>query len=107
MPNRSGTTFLADALTRIGLRGSRPAGGTPGLLAARGHRVSFQACLRPGGDGPIEVRATVRAPRPLVATIRRVGHVPVEHHTPGVPPSDLDGRLPGFVPDPLFPVPVA
>ena len=74
------------------------------LLAARGERISFQACIKaPPGD-PIEVSVTVAAPDDLAVRIRRVGCVPMPHHNTATPVDELDGvgHIPGFVPDPLF-----
>lgn len=74
------------------------------LLAARGERVSFQACLRIDGTKPIEVDADADSLE-LPVTVRRVDCVPVPHHNTDTPPEELDGvgHIPGYVPDVLFP----
>ena len=74
------------------------------LDAARGERVSFQVCVRPE-EGPVEVVAEAKAPDDVAVTIRRVGCVPVPHLNTKVPAEETDGvgRVPGYVPDPLFP----
>lgn len=74
------------------------------LDAARGERISFQVACRTGArDAQIE--ASVRAPDPLRARIRRVGYVPAQHLSTQTPLEELEGsaHIPGFVPDPLFP----
>ncbi|MHA6631358.1 DUF4091 domain-containing protein [Pseudonocardia sichuanensis] len=71
------------------------------LAAARGERVAFQVVFRTG-EQPCTVSAAVSAPIP--ATLRRVGYVPVEQLTAGVPAEEIDGlaHLPGPAPDPLL-----
>jgi len=74
------------------------------LLAARGERVSFQACFRNQTSRQVNVALSVSAPHDLSATIRRVGCVPVAHHNTDTDPEwDGVGHIPGFIPDPLFP----
>ncbi len=70
---------------------------------ARGETVSFQVCVRPAGEAAAPVAVALIPPRPLTAAIRRAGCVPVPHHNADTPEDVFDGRLPGFVPDPLFP----
>jgi len=74
------------------------------LEAARGERVSFQAVCRTG-DGDQQIEASVSAPDALLTRVRRVGYVPLLHHSTKTPLDDLDGvgRIPGYVPDPLLP----
>jgi len=76
------------------------------LNLAVNERGSFQVALRHAGDAPLNVSVSVRAGQDLDVRIRRVGYVPVAHHTTDVPrvPADMDGigRIPGWVPDPLF-----
>lgn len=76
------------------------------IPAARGERLSFQACyFNDDPQGCVEISARVLSADELGVTIRRVGHVPVPHRTGGSPKDELDGWdfLPGYVPDPLFP----
>jgi len=85
--------------------------GTPGgkrslvLPAARGERVSFQACVWVPHGEPVEVSAAAAAPAGLSVEVRRVGCVPMPHHNTATPADELDGfgLVPGYVPDPLFP----
>ncbi len=74
------------------------------LHAALQESVSFQVAFR-SGDAPVEVTATAEAPPQLEVRVRRVGYVPMPHLNAEVPPDETDGldRLPGYVPDPLFP----
>ncbi len=76
------------------------------LRLAVNERGSFQVVVRNDGDAPLPVSVTATASPGLEVRIRRVGYVPVAHHSTGVPfdPSDLDGigHIPGWVPDPLF-----
>ncbi|MGH7144679.1 MAG: DUF4091 domain-containing protein [Planctomycetota bacterium] len=77
------------------------------LWAARGERVAFQVCVRHDHPGILPVTIAVQAPAGLQVQVRRVGSVPVAHHTEGSPLESRDGRLPGFVPDVLFPTATA
>ena len=81
-----------------------PANGLSSLDAALNERVSFQLGLR--ADEATRVRVSLEGPEGWSLRVRRVGYVPVPHHnTPVLPdPQDTDGlgRIPGFVPDPLF-----
>jgi hypothetical protein len=72
------------------------------LDAARGGHVSFQVAFRTSDK---EKLVTATAESELDVTIRRVGYVPVPHLNAGIPESHLEGigRVPGYVPDPLFP----
>ncbi len=74
------------------------------LHAALQERVSFQVAFRTD-DTPAEVTLVVEAPRTLEVQVRRVGYVPMPHLNVNVPAAEQDGgdRLPGYVPDPLFP----
>lgn len=98
------TAWLSSSLRRQFPLG-RP-GGAKSLTipAARGESVSFQACVRVGGTGPVEVSARASAPRGLSVCVRRVGCVPMPHHNTMTPRGELDGYglIPGYVPDPLF-----
>jgi len=75
------------------------------LEAARGERLSFQACIRaPEGGEPVPVSVRVDGPDGIGVRVRRVGFVPMPHHNTETPMEERDGRghVPGFVPDPLF-----
>lgn len=75
------------------------------LLAARNQKLSFQACVRNKGTDKLTVECSVSGAPDLQIQVRRVGYVPMPHHTTGVDASEQDGLeyLPGLVPDPLFP----
>lgn len=53
----------------------------------------------------MEAVLSASAPDGLEVRIRRVGYVPVKHLNTDVPEAELEGadKIPGFVPDPLFP----
>src|SRR5438105_1604847 len=75
------------------------------LVSARNQRVSFQACVRNETTKRVKVECSVSGAADLKIETRRVGYVPLPHHTTDVPESDMDGLgcVPGLVPDPLFP----
>lgn len=74
------------------------------IPAARGERVSFQACLRVDGVEPIEAEVLATSPDGLRVHVRRVGLVPMPRHNTETSPEELDGagHVPGYVPDPLY-----
>jgi hypothetical protein len=77
------------------------------LIAARGERVSFQACARALDlsldKADVSISVTMNGDD-LPAQVRRVGYVPMLHHNTATPLDELDGvgHLPGYAPDPLF-----
>ena len=75
------------------------------MPAARSQRLSFQACVRNDGMQPLRVECSVTGAPDLAVQVRRVGYVPMPHHTTAVDLSEQDGAgyIPGLVPDPLFP----
>ena len=75
------------------------------LLAARNTRVSFQVALRTADAVKTKTACAVSGADDLKPRVRFVALVPVPHHTPNTPLSDLDGigDIPGLVPDPLMP----
>ena len=75
------------------------------LTSARNQRVSFQVCVRNETTKRANIECNVSGAPDLQVQVRRVGYVPLPHHTTDVPESDLDGLgcVPGLVPDPLFP----
>lgn len=76
------------------------------LLAARNSRVSFQVCLNNSGAFELLVDAKITSADDLKPTVRLVGFVPVWHHTVDTKTNELDGlgKIPGLVPDPLWPI---
>src|SRR6059036_2013846 len=75
------------------------------MPAARSQRLSFQAYVRNDGMQPLRVECSVTGAPDLAVQVRRVGYVPMPHHTTGIDLSEQDGAgyIPGLVPDPLFP----
>jgi len=73
------------------------------LYMARGACASFQVCVYNTGSEPVDV--SVDGKSALGVRIRRIGCVPVPHHNTGCAKDELDGvgRIPGYVPDILFP----
>ncbi len=82
----------------------------------RENTVSLDQALNERGSFQIAVRHTDQRPRTVTLQsadsdvfdirIRRVGYVPMPHHTPGVPLDSLEldgiGMTPGYAPDPLL-----
>ena len=97
-------TWLTTSLVRN--YPSSPAAKAEGLRlhGARGEQLSFQIAFRTEGDVR-EVTAAVEEPDAADVQVRRVGYVTLPHHNTDTPPEELDGfgRVPGLVPDPLFP----
>lgn len=75
------------------------------LASARNQKISFQAVIRNESTSAIDVDCKVTATEGMVTLVRRVGYVPLPHHTTNVPAEEQDGNgfVPGLVPDPLFP----
>ena len=97
--------WLESSLKRI--YPTSPPGGHKRLRieSARGARVAFQACFYNNGYYPVTVECSVPEKEGIKSLVRRVGYVPMRGFTYGTPREDLDGvgRVPGLVPDPLFP----
>ena len=76
------------------------------IEAARNERFSFQVAMRIAGTEGKHVRVAASGPDGWSLRVRRVGYVPVRHHNTPVLENALDtdglGKIPGFVPDPLF-----
>lgn len=74
------------------------------LLAARGERVSFQVSFFQPFLKPVPATAVALC-RSLRVRVRRVGHVPVPHFNTFTPfdERDTEARIPGYVPDVLYP----
>jgi hypothetical protein len=97
--------WLETSLKRVFPNTSRSSKTELQLLSARNQRVSFQACVRNETTKRVKVECAVSGGSDLKIETRRVGYVPLPHHTTDVPESELDGfgSVPGLVPDPLFP----
>src|ERR1043166_5477192 len=76
------------------------------LIAGRQTKTAFQACLRNRRSDALYVTCKVTGADDLKPQVRLVGFAPVWHHTPHTPDSELDGigKIPGLVPDPLWPM---
>jgi hypothetical protein len=76
------------------------------LIGARQSILAFQACLQNGRAEPLYVNCKVNGVDDLKPQVRLVGFAPVWHHTPHTGDADLDGigKIPGLVPDPLWPM---
>ncbi len=100
------TCWLQSSLSRV-YPGSAPkSSDSIDLLAARNERISFQACIHNPTESAAEVEIAVEVPAELGHLVRRVGYVPMPHVNTGTDASEIEGigHIPGFVPDPLFPV---
>ncbi len=100
-------TWLSNSLRRFYPASPAEHGQTLTLDVARGERVSFQAVCHTGAADQI-IHASASAADGLAARIRRVGYVPMPHHSTETPLEELEGagHIPGYVPDPLLPEPV-
>ncbi len=107
---REGALFWLETTLKRIYPNSQPGSAEPlKLAAARGERISFQACVRNTRMMPIRVKAAVGGADGLAPQIRRVGYVPMMHLNSDSPREETDGigHTPGLVPDPLFPTDVA
>lgn len=75
------------------------------LLSARNESISFQACVRNASTEAVTAKIAVTGPDDVRVRVRRVGYVTVAHHSTATEAAELEGvgRIPGYVPDPLFP----
>ncbi|MBA3686392.1 MAG: DUF4091 domain-containing protein [Planctomycetes bacterium] len=105
MPRSPHRVWLATTLARIYPDTRAQKTKALALEAARGERISFQVAVRNAGCDRVDVKLTLAASDAVTTRVRRVGYVPVAHRNTGTEASETDGaqRLPGFVPDPLFP----
>ncbi len=73
------------------------------MLAARGERLSLQACFRNLETNSAIVRCDASAPEGWGVRVRRVGFVPMQHLDTFTPKDELEGIgfIPGLCPDPL------
>ncbi len=76
------------------------------LLAARNSKIAFQACLQNRATKALYVDCKVSGAENLKPLVRLVGFTPVWHHTYNTSNKELDGvgKIPGLVPDPLWPM---
>ncbi|MDY7009919.1 MAG: DUF4091 domain-containing protein [Planctomycetota bacterium] len=95
--------WLTDSLHRLAPGSSPRRGGTLGLQAAKGEQVSCQLGVRTSGNNePVTVRLSCKSDSGIGVRIRRVGFVPVPHYNTPVIDGHYEGRLGGYVGDPLF-----
>jgi hypothetical protein len=76
------------------------------LLAARNSKVAFQVGLKNLRADALYVDCKIIGADDLKPQVRLVGFAPVWHHTFNTATNELDGlgRIPGLVPDPLWPI---
>jgi hypothetical protein len=96
--------WLGTSLERI-FPDAAPGSGELSLLAARNATVAFQCGIRNDQPLMLDVECQVLGADDLRPQVRLVGLVRVDHLTPHTPLEELDGvgRIPGLVPDPLWP----
>lgn len=97
--------WVESSLKRIYPTSAPGSSSTLTLLAARNSQVSFQVALKNPTSKPLDVLCETTAPKGLSVQVRRVGYVPMVHHSTDIPTELLEGvgHVPGLVPDPLFP----
>lgn len=97
-------SWLSQSCRRIFPSDKAERGGTLKIHCAMNERVSAQVAIRSSEENPMPVAVEVEVPASCSARIRRVGYVPVQHHNTGTTEEELDGvgKIPGYVPDPLF-----
>jgi hypothetical protein len=93
-------TWLSSSLRRFYPASPAERGQALTLDVARGERVSFQAVCRAGAADQV-IHASASAADGLAAQVRRVGYVPMPHHSTETPLEELEGagHIPGYVPD--------
>lgn len=93
-------------LERYYPRDDRRAGAVPALDLALNEQGSFQVVMRDPDVERMPVTVSVSGPEGWTVRLRRVGYVPVRHLNMPVlgDPLETDGlgKVPGYVPDPLF-----
>lgn len=96
--------WLQSTLKRVYLTSKPQPAEMEAVPAARGARVSFQACVRNDTDAQLDVTCQASAPAGISVRVRRVGYVPLRLGTTGVPMSAREGtdNVPGYVPEPLY-----
>jgi len=103
-PQSTAHVWLETSLNRI-FPDAAPGSTDLSLLAPRNARASFQVAVRTGDLVKTATSCSVTGADDVSPRVRFVGLVPVPHHAPGTPLSELDGigDIPGLVPDPLMP----
>lgn len=96
--------WLESTLKRVYLTSKPRATALEPVPAARGGKVSFQACFRNDTSAQMDVACTATAGEGMSVRVRRVGFVPLRLGTTGVPSSAREGAefVPGYVPEPLY-----
>ena len=97
--------WLETSLKRI-FPSTEPGNTALHLLAARNSKIAFQACLQNRTKDALYVNCDVSGADVFKPMVRLVGFAPVWHHTAGTSEKELDGvgKIPGLVPDPLWPM---
>ncbi|MBZ4187336.1 DUF4091 domain-containing protein [Niabella beijingensis] len=98
--------WLASSLNRIFPQSPAPPAAALELQAARNSRISFQVAYRSNMKDQTHISCSVEDAAALNPQVRYVGLVPMPHFNTDVEPQELDGKgyLPGWLPDPLYPV---
>ncbi|ANH81845.1 hypothetical protein A8C56_13435 [Niabella ginsenosidivorans] len=103
---RNMDTWLVSSLQRVFPQS--PVKTTPELeiLAARSGRVSFQVAFHSNMKDQTHISCNVENAAEVNPQVRLVGLVPMPHFNTDVSKEELDGTgyLPGWLPDPLYPV---
>ena len=104
--SKSSVAFWLDTSLKRIFPTTEPSGTNLSLLAARNSRISFQACAQNRGTAATYIDCKVVEADDLKPRVRLVGFAPVWHHTVGTKTNELDGvgKIPGLVPDPLWPM---
>ena len=84
------TFWLESSLKRI-FPTTGPGSTNLHLLAARGSKAAFQACLQNRRAQPLYVDCKILGGDDLKPQVRLVGFAPVWHHTPHTADQELDG----------------
>jgi hypothetical protein len=103
--NAEAAFWLSSSLQRI-FPTTAPGSTNLHLLAARNAKISFQACLHNRQSGALYVDCKITGADDLKPRVRLVGFAPVWHHTCNTANEERDGvgKIPGLVPDPLWPM---
>src|SRR5437867_9228234 len=103
--DKRATFWLETSLKRI-FPTSAPGSTNLNLLAARNSKIAFQACVKNLKTQPLYIDCKTIGVDDFKPQVRLVGFAPVWHHTPHTSDADLDGvgKIPGLVPDPLWPM---
>ncbi|WP_018628640.1 DUF4091 domain-containing protein [Niabella aurantiaca] len=105
-PDAPMAVWLQSSLQRIFPQSPAQTAAALELQAARNSRVSFQVAFRSNMKDQTHISCSTEGAETLHPRVRYVGLVPMPHFNTDVSPEELDGvgYLPGWLPDPLYPV---